>query len=141
MSEWFRAGGVMMWPILGTAVLVLGAAVQEGWKLRKGPGRNGAEAEPGVVLAWGGLGAVLGILGTLVGWVVMANVVQRVTVRGGVQPALLWGGLKVSLVTSIFGFTVLGMSLLLWFVLSAIRRRVGAGGVGPRSVSTQATSP
>jgi hypothetical protein len=133
MSEWFRAGGVMMWPILGTAVLVLGAAAQEGWKLWAGRGRGAAEAEPGVVLAWGGLGAVLGVLGTLVGWAMMANAAERVTARGGVQPALLWGGLKVSLTTSIFGFLVLGVSLLMWFGLRALRARTGAEESAPAS--------
>jgi hypothetical protein len=85
------------------------------------------------VLAWGGLGAVLGVLGTLVGWAMMANAAERVTARGGVQPALLWGGLKVSLTTSIFGFLVLGVSLLMWFGLRALRARTGAEESAPAS--------
>lgn len=117
MSEWFRAGGVMMWPILAAALLVVGAAVAEARKLRSGAGDD----EIGVVLAWGGLAAVFGVLGTLVGVVQMASAVQRVAGSGGVAPGLLWGGLRVTLITSIFGFCVLGLSLLAWFGLRALR--------------------
>lgn len=119
MIDWFQAGGVMMWPILGAAVLVLGAAFDEGRKVRSGAG----DAEVGVVLAWGGLAAVFGILGTLVGIAQGANVLEHVPAGTKVQPALLLGGLKVALIPSIFGFCVFGLSLLAWFGLRALRTR------------------
>jgi len=119
MTYWFHAGGVMMWPILGAAVLVLGAAFDEGRKVRSGAG----DAEIGVVLAWGGLAAVFGILGTLVGLAQMADAYEKVGMRGSIAWMWFGGGIKVSLVSSIFGFCVFGLSLLLWFGLRALRTR------------------
>lgn len=119
MTYWFHAGGVMMWPILGAAVLVLGATVDEGRKLLSGA----RDAEIGVVLAWGGLAAVFGVLGTLVGIAQMANVLEHVPTGTRILPAFLSGGIKLTLITSIFGFAVFGLSLLLWFGLRALRSR------------------
>lgn len=114
VSLWFREGGVMMWPILGAAVLVLGAAFDEGRKVRRGA----PEAESGVVLAWGALGAVFGLLGTLTG---LAEGARSIAQAGGAEPALIWGGVSVSLITSIFGLCVFGLSLLVWFGLRALK--------------------
>jgi len=113
----------MMWPILGAAVLVLGAAFDEGRKVR----RDAPEAEIGVVLAWGGLATVFGLLGTLVG---MAQGFGAIAHAGApVEPTFIWGGLQATLVTSIFGLCIFGLSLLVWFVLRALtaRLKVGSG--------------
>lgn len=117
MILWFREGGVMMWPILGAAVLVLGAAFDEGRKLRRGA----RESEIEVVIAWGALAAVFGLLGTLVGLAQGAGSIARAGVQ--VEPSLVWGGVHAMVVTSIFGLCVFGVSLLLWFVLRALKPR------------------
>lgn len=114
--SWFRDGGVMMWPILGAAVLVLGAALDEGWKVR----RASPQAEINVVLVWGVLAAVFGLLGALVGLAQAAGSIVR---AGAVEPTLVWGGLQILLSKMIFGLCVFALSLLLWFVLRAVKAR------------------
>lgn len=122
VSSWFRDGGVMMWPVLGAAVLVLGAAFDEGWKVH----RRSPQAEINVVLAWGALAAVFGVLGSLLGLAQGAGSIAR---AGQVETALVWGGLQVTLLKSIFGLCVFALSLLLWFVLRTLKAR--AQGAGP----------
>lgn len=120
VTLWFREGGIMMWPILGAAVLVLGATLDEGRKVR----RRAPGAEIGVVIAWGALAAVFGLLGTLVGVAEGASSIAR---AGGAEAALVWGGVSVSLITSIFGLCVFALSLLVWFLLRALKARAEAG--------------
>jgi biopolymer transport protein ExbB/TolQ len=116
----FREGGFMMWPILGAGLVVLATAVAEGRKLVFGSGGRWPTANAEVVLAWGGFAAVIGVLGTLIGIVQAARAIEA---AGHVESSLLWGGIKVTLITSIFGLLVFAASLLIWFGLHAIRSR------------------
>ena len=118
--DFFREGGFMMWPILGAALLVLAAAAGESRRLLAGPRQRQPGRNAEVVLAWGGFAAVIGVLGTLIGIVQAAGAIEAV---GHVESSLLWGGIKVTLITSIFGLLVFAASLLIWFGLYAIRLR------------------
>ena len=66
------------------------------------------------VLFWGGFAMIAGVLGTVVGIVISA---QSIEAAGGVNPVLVWGGIKVSMLTSAFGTLILAFSALLWFAL------------------------
>ena len=66
------------------------------------------------VLLWGGFAMIAGVLGTVVGIVISA---QSIEAAGGVNPVLVWGGIKVSMLTSAFGTLILAFSALLWFAL------------------------
>ncbi len=125
VTLWFKEGGVMMWPILGAAVLVLGAALDEAWKVR----RRVRRAEINVVLAWGGLAAVFGLLGSLLGLAQGAASIARA--GGPVATTFVWLGIKATLVTSIFGLSVFALALLMWFVLRALKARTEATGPAP----------
>lgn len=66
------------------------------------------------VFFWGGFGMISGMLGTLVGWVITAQSVER---AGDIAPVLVWGGFKVSLLSSVVGTLLLCVAALFWFVL------------------------
>ena len=66
------------------------------------------------VLFWGGFAMISGVLGTVVGIVISA---QSIEAAGGVNPVLVWGGIKVAMLTSAFGTLILAFAALLWFAL------------------------
>jgi len=104
LIELFEDMGVIRWPMLGAA-LFLGYQI-----VRASLQAGGSEAAGGTmtrhaILGWGVLGALLGVLGTVVGLVVVA---RSVAVAGEVPPALLGGGLQVALTSTIFGLPVGG---------------------------------
>ena len=72
------------------------------------------------ILILGVLGACLGVLGTLVGLSLAASVAERVT---EVSPRLMWGGVRVTLGTSIVGFLMLGYSSIVWLALQYAKGR------------------
>ena len=57
---------------------------------------------------------IVGVMGTLIGITVMA---QAVEAAGEVSARLLWGGIKVSMLGSLFGMLILVFASILWFVL------------------------
>ena len=113
MLEIFRSGGVIMWPMLVIAIGVVLLCVRSVWELRGDPttGRGGARQS---ILFWGVVAVVLGILGSVVGFVQMAQVIMRL---GPVDAATVWGGVSVALVSTIFGLLILLFALCAWFLL------------------------
>jgi biopolymer transport protein ExbB/TolQ len=115
MMEEFLSGGIMMWPMTAMAMGIAWIAVRTAARLRtKSPPR---EVRPGLeaILFWGGMGLLIGVLGTVVGLVMMADLIQRV---GPLDPPLLWGGVAVSLVTFAFGILIFVFAGAAWLVLS-----------------------
>lgn len=68
----------------------------------------------------GTLGLVFGFLGQMVGLYEAFTVISEV---GEVSPGLLAGGLKVSMITSIYGLLILIISYLLWLLLDYLASR------------------
>lgn len=123
MIDWFAAGGVMMWPILGAGLIALGLAVDAARRIFAGTEGSGGHPVRGridAVLFWGGFAALLGVLGTLVGISVVADWLAR---AGGASAELVWQGLGVTLNTTTFGLLVLLVSLAAWFGLRAAHAR------------------
>jgi biopolymer transport protein ExbB/TolQ len=115
MYEAFQSGGVMMWPLLLIAIGILGLAVHTGWVLIQSRTRAPVGAlRLHTILFWGAMSVLLGLLGTIVGIVQMA---QAVALAGGVGPSLLWGGFGLALVTLIFGLLIFAFSAVAWFAL------------------------
>ena len=56
---------------------------------------------------------VFGIVGQLLGLYQAFGAIEEM---GGVSPALLMGGLKVSMITTFYGITIFLISLILWFI-------------------------
>lgn len=57
---------------------------------------------------------VVGILGQLIG---LFEAFQGIEQMGGVSPAMLAGGLKVSMITTLYGVISFVISFIIWFVL------------------------
>lgn len=124
MIEWFMEGGFFMWPILGADLASLALAVDAGRKLAGGTtGDPGLRAEIDAVLFWGGFAALLGLIGTLGGVAQMARYVEG---AGQVSARVAWSGIRVALITTVFGLMALGVSLLAWFGLRSGLRRSAA---------------
>lgn len=122
--EYIEQGGYMMWPLIAIAIAVLGLTV---WSWMSLPGSRTAadavlETRIDSVLFWGAYGVVLGILGTLIGIAQAASAIQAF---GGetVSAALVWGGIRVAMITVIFGFLIFSIALIAWFVLRVRYRR------------------
>lgn len=77
------------------------------------------------ILVLGALAACLGVLGSLVGVWMAAELIAR---AGDVSPSLAWSGIGVALGSSIVGFLILGLAAVAWLVLQyATARRQPAG--------------
>lgn len=128
MIDWFLSGGFFMWPVLVAGLIAVGLAIDGARRLRGSPGENvrhRVRSRIDGVLFWGGLAALLGVLGTLGGIAQVASVLQRVS--GDVPAGLAWGGIGNTLITTILGLAVLLLALAMWFALrSAYRRNVAA---------------
>ena len=65
----------------------------------------------------GAFALVTGILAQLIG---LYSAFAAIEEMGGVSPAMLMGGLKVSMLTTFYGIVIYLLSLLLWFVFDFI---------------------
>lgn len=75
------------------------------------------------ILFWGGFAWVTGVLGTQVGIIVAADSIEA---AGQVTTSLLWGGIKVAMLSSAAGTLVLAFSGLAWFALQLRWRLLAA---------------
>ncbi len=124
MIDRFLSGGVIMWPLLVVAVGIVALAVRAALHLQGGAaGLERARATMRSILFWGAMSLLLGLLGTVVGLLIMADSLQR---AGGASAGLIWGGVGVSLVSLIFGTAILLFSGLAWAGLHRWRENVRA---------------
>ncbi len=129
MIETFLSGGVMMWPMLVVAIGVAGITLRAAACLWTRAPLEDVRKKLNAIVFWGAMGALLGLLGTVVGLVRMAQVIQRF---GAVEAPLVWGGVAVSLVSLIFGISILLFSGVAWLVLQQwTLRAVEREGAGP----------
>ncbi len=63
---------------------------------------------------------VFGILGQLIG---LYNAFVQIQAMGNVSPAILAGGMKVSMITTIYGTVIFLIAYLIWFGLVALLER------------------
>lgn len=63
-------------------------------------------------------GLVFGILGQLIG---LYQAFDSIQAAGMVSPALLAGGLKVSMITTLYGFIIYIISMIIWFIFKVRR--------------------
>jgi hypothetical protein len=116
MSELWYSLGYIRWPLAFSGLLMLLVTAYSAARLFR-PGaipdvltRTWVDA----VLFWGSFAMIAGVLGTLVGIVVAA---QSIEAAGAVSSSLVWGGIKVALLSSVVGTVMLAASALLWFGL------------------------
>lgn len=121
MLSFIREGGVMMYPLLGVTLVMVVLAARAWLRLRSGDaGQPTLGAGIDAVLFWGAYAAVLGLLGTLVG---IAQAAGFIEAAPSISSAMIWGGIKVALWTTIYGLLVFAIALLLWFWLRHGHRR------------------
>ncbi len=106
----------MRWPLMFSFMAVIGLALFSAVRLFR-PGATPdlrSKAWLDAILFWGGFASISGVLGTLIG-VTIAT--QSVEADGEVNVTLMWGGIKVAMLASLFGVLILAFASLLWFVL------------------------
>jgi biopolymer transport protein ExbB/TolQ len=116
MPGWFHEGGIFMWPLLLIALAVAVQTLRVALVLGRRPPGVSAEVEARLqaILFWGIMALVLGLLATLGG---ISQIAAAITLAGGVEPVLVWGGIGVALVTLLFGMLILIAAAIAWFAL------------------------
>ena len=116
MVALFNDIGFVRWPLLFSLMAVITLTLWSTGRLVRG----GAEADLttkaslDAVLFWGGFALLTGILGTVLGIILAA---QSVEAAGAVSSTLLWGGIKISLLSAALGFMIMVVAALAWFPL------------------------
>ena len=126
MLELMRAGGYFMYPLAIVGAITVVLATRSWLLLRRDVAQADVVLETRIdaILFWGAYGLVVGVLGTVVGIAEMASAIHA---AGSVSAGVVWGGVLVSLYTTILALCVFSVSLLLWFVLRfRYRRRLAA---------------
>lgn len=118
----YMDGGYIMYPLTFCALVVLFLSARAAWRIwGAGAGTPGAiRAQVDGILFWGSYAVVVGVLGTVVGIAVSAQAVEAV---GEVHTQLLWGGIKVALIPTIFGLLYFLGAALIWFGLRYVLRK------------------
>lgn len=142
MSAIWHDIGFIRWPLFFSLLAVLVLAAWSTFRLF-GPGARPdlrTKAWLDSILFWGGFALISGVLGTLIGIIVAA---QSIEAAGDVSTTLVWGGIKIALLSSALGAVILGFAALLWFVLQLRWRLLSAdeGEGGGRSGSPLTAAP
>ncbi len=116
MSMFWESMGFMRWPLAFSLLAVALLAFYSAGRLFGRSARADLRTKVFVdaILFWGGFAVVSGVLGTVIGIVIAA---QAIEAAGAVSTTLVWGGIKVALLTSLFGLLVLFLASMLWFLL------------------------
>lgn len=116
MSVVWEQMGVIRWPLAFSLLAVLVLSCWSGAKLFRSSARADLRTKAWLdaILFWGGFAVVTGVLGTLIG-VIIAS--QAIEAAGAVSAPLMWGGIKVAMLSSAFGLLILAFASLIWFLL------------------------
>jgi biopolymer transport protein ExbB/TolQ len=112
---------MFMWPLVTIAVVVVGLGVAAAVRIGQTEGADPV-LETGIdaTLFWGGWALLLGLLGTFGGIYQAAGAIEQ---AGAVSAQLVWGGIKVALITTLFGLTIFIVASVIWFGLRTWYRR------------------
>ena len=116
MKDLFYMGGP---PFMGLLTLLFLAMlawfVVQLLAIRKGdyPDAQGALRQLSYGKSIGLFAMITGILGQLIG---LYQAFQAIEGAGDVSPAMVMGGLKVSMITTLYGIIIYLISLLIWFL-------------------------
>ena len=126
MSFAWESLGFPRWPLAFSFVVVSLLALWSASKLFR-PGASAdlsTKAWLDAILFWGGFAVISGVLGTLIGIIIAS---QAIEAAGEVSAPLIWGGIKVAMLSSALGMLILAFAALLWFVLQLRWRLLRAG--------------
>ena len=122
--KYFIIGGVEFMSVLTVlAVVVIGFGVKKAVDLFWIKEMSQARLEWGLkyIKFFGLMALVVGVFGQVIG---LFEAFQAIEEIKEVSPSLLAGGLKVSSITTIYGFIIYIFSYLCWFVLNLKYERV-----------------
>jgi hypothetical protein len=119
MQPWvriFMEGGILMFPLVLIALVVLGIVLRALWHLyvKRGTDALAIQSCLDGLLFWGGFAVVIGVLGSAVGY---HKAMTAVVTRGLLHPKLLWIGTAEGMVSSIAGLLVLMVAGSCWYLL------------------------
>lgn len=123
MFELFYEGGTLFMSILTLIFIsMLAVSVVNGLPVLKGDYDSTADAarKLSYIKSVGLFGLVVGVMGQMIGLLSAFNAIQVV---GDVSPSMLAGGLKVSMITTLYGFLIYVISYLIWMGLSLKLRK------------------
>ena len=63
---------------------------------------------------------ITGILGQLIGFYQAFSAIEK---AGDISPSLVYGGIKVSMISTLYGISIYLISLMIWFSASVIIER------------------
>tara|TARA_B100000941_G_scaffold120714_1_gene84864 strand:- start:163985 stop:164416 length:432 start_codon:yes stop_codon:yes gene_type:complete len=117
MVELFYMGGTLFMSILTIIfVAMIAVAVLNGIPVIRGEIESAeGRAKIAYIKSVGLFALVIGILGQLIG---LTDAFRAIEAAGDVAPSLVYGGLKISMITTLYGFMIYIISFLIWFGLS-----------------------
>jgi len=110
----FQMGGVLFMSILTLLFIGVLIATTRYW-IKKEANLN----DLALIKSIGLLAMVIGILGQLIG---LFSAFQAIEQMGSVAPAILAGGIKVSMITTMYGMIIYAVSLILWMASKSLRK-------------------
>ena len=116
MGSLYSAGGVFMTPLtlLGIgAILLTAKKVVDVYVNAEQPAAK-HRSVVNIILQLGVLSFFVGVLSQAIGLIEAFQVIEQI---GSVSPAMLAGGLKVSMIASVYGLIILIVSFVCWSVL------------------------
>ena len=117
MKEWFLMGGALFMSIL-TILLVIIVAVSVYFAISiasgKASDKEGFRYQLRYVKSLGLFTMITGILGQMIG---LFSAFIAIEGAGDISPAMVAGGLKVSMITSLTGIVICLISIVIWFLL------------------------
>lgn len=122
MIELYFMGGPLFMGVLTLILLAMVAvAVLNGLPILKNASKNDHDRiNISYIKSIGLFGLIVGILAQLIG---LYQAFTGIEAMGSVSSAMLAGGLKVSMITTLYGFFIYVLSYLIWFGLSFALRK------------------
>lgn len=117
MKELFYMGGPLFMGIL-TVLLVIIMALIAYYAISiasgKASDKKNFRHQLSYIKSIGLFTMITGILGQLIGLMMAFSAIER---AGDISPAIMVGGLKVSMITTLYGIFIYLFSILIWFLL------------------------
>lgn len=114
MGELFQMGGVLFMSILTLLLITVLIASFLYWSKDESK-----KKDHDLIKSVGLLALMMGILGQMIG---LFDAFQAIEHVGSVSPTILVVGLKVSMITTMYGAVIYIISLILWIVLGKMKR-------------------
>ena len=123
MADLFYMGGPLFMGILTTLLLIMLATSVYFFVLissGKAADKSNFSHKLTYVKSMGLFTMITGILGQLIGLLDAFKAIERM---GDISPGILAGGLKVSMITTLYGILIYLVSILIWFLLDLIHQK------------------